>query len=113
MPFENRLTKIYESIVLPAVKSKKLRCERADDFTTNNAVLKDIIEGICRARFLIADVTKYNPNVMYELGIAHAIGKEVIMIYNRRSVGSKSRFPFDISHIRTIKYENTAPGGKN
>jgi nucleoside 2-deoxyribosyltransferase len=79
---------------------------------TNNAILKDIICGISKARFLIADITNYNSNVMYELGIAYALQKEVIMIYQKRRGGKPTKLPFDVSHIRTIQYENDAIGGQ-
>jgi predicted nucleotide-binding protein len=47
---------------------------------------------------------------MYELGIAHTVGKETIMIYQKNK--EEIKFPFDIAHIRRIEYENTATGGK-
>ena len=50
-----------------------------------------------------------NPNVMYELGMAHTLGKETILIYQR---GGDIQFPFDLAHIRRIEYVNDALGGK-
>lgn len=84
MPFDKNLTNIFDTIIKDTIESKGLRCERADDFMTNNAILSDIIDGICKARFLIADITGYNRNVMYELEIAHALQKEVIMVYQNQ-----------------------------
>jgi nucleoside 2-deoxyribosyltransferase len=110
MPFDKNLTNIFNTIIKDTIKSKGLRCERADDFMTNNAILSDIIGGIRKARFLIADITGYNRNVMYELGVAHALQKEVIMIYQNST--EKEKLPFDISHIRTIQYENDAIDGQ-
>jgi len=54
---------------------------------------------------IVADCTGKNPNVFYELGIAHTLGKPVIIITQ-----SARRYPFDIKHIRYIQYEYT-PGG--
>jgi hypothetical protein len=70
--------------------------------------MDDIWKSVCEARFIIADITDRNPNVMYELGIAHTVGKETILIH--QSSGT-TRFPFDISHIRIIDYQDTATGG--
>jgi hypothetical protein len=42
-------------------------CERADNLKTNNAIIRDIIENICRSRFLIADISDDNSNVVYEI----------------------------------------------
>ena len=112
MPFAEDLTNIYQNIIKPTVESKSvgLVCRRADDYKTNKAIIQDIWKAICEAQIIIADLTELNPNVMYELGIAHTVGKETILIYQRR--GNDIEFPFDLAHIRRIEYENTAAGGK-
>jgi len=110
MPFDEDLTRIYRSIIKPTVESLGLVCRRADDYKTNRAIIQDIWKAICEARIIIADLTNLNPNVMYELGVAHTVGKETILIYQRRD--KEIKFPFDIVHIRRIEYEDTATGGK-
>ena len=111
MPFAEDLTRIYTSIIKPAVEATGLVCRRADDFKTNKAIIQDIWKAICESRVVIADLTNLNPNVMYELGIAHTVGKETILIYQRG--GEKDlTFPFDLAHIRRIEYEDSATGGK-
>lgn len=111
MPFDDDLTLIYNTIVKPCVESDdfNLVCKRADDIKTNKAIIQDIFKATCEARIIIADMTRLNPNVMYELGIAHTLGKETILIYQREQV---IKFPFDLAHIRRIEYENNATGGK-
>lgn len=108
MPFEESLTQIYNGIVKPTVEAKNLVCRRGDDINSNNVIIHDIWKSICESHFVIADLSTRNPNVMYELGIAHTVGKETILIH--QSDGAPN-FPFDISHIRIINYENTAIGG--
>ena len=112
MPFAEDLTAIYQNIIKPTVESKSmgLVCRRADDYNTNRAIIQDIWKAICEAQIIIADLTELNPNVMYELGIAHTVGKETILIYQRR--GNDIKFPFDLAHIRRIEYEDTAAGGR-
>jgi nucleoside 2-deoxyribosyltransferase len=85
-----------------------LVCKRADEIKSNRAIMQDVWKSICEARIIIADLTELNPNVMYELGIAHTLGKETIIIYRK---DKNIKFPFDISHIRRIEYENTPVGG--
>lgn len=111
MPFADDLTSIYDEIVKPCVQSQEfnLVCKRADDIKTNKAIIQDIFKAICEARIVIADMTRLNPNVMYELGVAHTLGKETILIYQREQ---EIKFPFDLAHIRRIEYENSATGGK-
>jgi len=111
MPFAEDLTRVYTSIIKPAVEATGLVCRRADDFKTNKAIIQDIWKAICEARVVIADLTDVNPNVMYELGIAHTVGKETILIY-QRGRGKDPKFPFDLAHIRRIEYEDSATGGK-
>jgi hypothetical protein len=111
MPFTDELTDIYQTFVKPVVESPdfNLVCRRADDIKSNRAVIQDIWKSLCEARFVIADLTGFNANVLYELGIAHTLGKETILIYQR---GSDVKFPFDLTHIRRIEYENNAIGGR-
>jgi len=111
MPFEKDLTDIYNTFVKPTVESQEfvLVCRRADDVKSNRAVIQDIWKSICESRLVIADLSGLNSNVMYELGIAHTVGKETILIYQH---ADELRFPFDLAHIRRIEYVNNAIGGK-
>lgn len=109
MPFDPELTKVYNTIIKPTVEEVRLVCRRADDYKTNKAIMQDIWKAICEARVVIADLTDCNPNVMYELGIAHTVGKETIIVYQK---GRAKEFPFDLAHIRRIEYEDNAVGGK-
>ena len=111
MPFTDELTRIYATIIKPIVEEESfgLVCRRADDIKSNKAIIQDIWKSICEARLVIADLSGGNPNVTYELGIAHTIGKETILIYQR---GGERPIPFDLAHIRRIEYDNDALGGK-
>lgn len=110
MPFKNDLTNIYNSIVKPVIEGKNFVCRRADDYKTNRAIIQDIWEAICESRIVIADMTYLNPNVMYEIGIAHTVGKNTIIMYQPKM--QDLQFPFDLAHIRRIEYEITIDGGK-
>lgn len=107
MPFTDELDGVYQSIVKPAIEAEGFTVTRADDIRGNAAVMVDIWHSICRARFVVADLTARNPNVFYELGIAHTVGKDTIMIAQQE----EASIPFDISHIRRIRYRNDASGG--
>ena len=111
MPFTAELTEIYQAFVKPTIESPEfgLVCRRADDIKSNRAIIQDVWKSLCEARLVIADLSGLNPNVMYELGIAHTLGKETVLIYQR---GQEIKFPFDLSHIRRVEYDNNATGGK-
>lgn len=111
MPFQNDLTEIYNHFIKPTIEEPEfdLVCRRADDIRSNKAIIQDIWKSICEARLIIADMSRLNPNVMYELGIAHTLGKETVLIYQS---SQEMKFPFDLAHIRRIEYENSAVGGQ-
>lgn len=105
MPFADRFQPIYDDHIRPSVETAGLRCERADEIKGTNLITWDIWEKINRARFLIADLTDQNPNVFYELGLAHAISKDVILLTQ-----SMDFVPFDLKSLRCIIYEFTPRG---
>lgn len=101
MPFSPpRTTEIYEEYVkAPLMAQLGVECRRADDIYRSRAIMDDVWEAINGATFIIADLTDRNPNVFYELGLAHVLGKPVILIAER--LGD---VPFDLRGIRTIIY---------
>lgn len=111
MPFTDELTQIYKTFIKPTVELPEFNmvCKRADDIKSNRAIIQDIWKSLCEARFVIADMSGLNPNVMYELGIGHTLGKETILVYQKSE--EEIKFPFDLAHIRRIEYENSATGG--
>ncbi len=66
--------------------------------------MEQIWEQITKARVLLADLTGKNPNVFYELGLAHAKSKPVIFI-----ASNLEDIPFDLRHLRVIIYEQKNP----
>jgi len=111
MPFKEDLNDIYKTYILPTAKRRKLNVVRADDDYSNPVIMQKIWRSICKAQIVIADLTYLNPNVLYEVGIAHTLGKDTILIFQKRNKFHK-QFPFDLVHIQRIQYENTAMGAK-
>jgi hypothetical protein len=72
---------------------------RSDEEYTDDVIIQTVWEKINQAKFIIADCTGKNPNVFYELGIAHTLGKPVFMCSQ-----DANDFPFDIKHIRRYVY---------
>ena len=67
--------------------------------------MADVWAVVYQSRVVIADCTTRNPNVFYEIGMAHTVGKPVILITQ-----NEDDVPFDLRHIRYITYEYTPPG---
>ena len=102
MPFGDfeSVQEIYRNHVVKVVNACGLRCERADNIKDISGVMQSVWESIGRARIVIADLTRQNANVFYELGIAHTLGKPVIMI----TQSIKKYVPFDLLPRRIIEY---------
>jgi hypothetical protein len=105
MPFADELRPVYEDHIVQACKAANLSCQRADDFFKTGRIIDDVWSAIYQSNWIIADCTGRNPNVFYELGLAHTIGKRVILITQ-----NEEDIPFDIGHIRYLKYEYTPRG---
>jgi len=105
MPFAPNLRPVFEDSIKKVVSEAKLTVGRADDFFRAGAIVNDIWSAISAARVIVADCTGRNPNVFYEIGLAHAIGKETVLITQ-----SLKDIPFDLRHLRVIEYEFTPRG---
>ena len=95
---------VYKTII-DASKQCYMKCLRANDIWEESSIIQDIFNLIYRSQVVIVDFTGKNPNVMYELGIAHTLGKHVIPITQ-----SLEDIPFDIAHHRALKYLNNGEG---
>lgn len=98
MPFSTEFNSIY-SVIQDAISSTGFSCVRADDIWEHHTIIQDIVNIIAKSKVVICDCSRKNPNVFYEAGIAHAIGKEVILIAQ-----SEHDIPFDLRHLRYIHY---------
>ncbi len=105
MPFAPELKLIYDDHIVPVVNQLGRKASRGDDFFGTGAVMSEIWNAICASQIVIADCTGRNPNVFYEIGVAHTVGKPVILLTQ-----IVEDVPFDLRHIRFIKYELTRRG---
>lgn len=103
MPFGGEFDDFYQLYLKKVCTNMSLTCSRVDEIYSPTAIMHDIWSLIQNSSIVIADCTGKNPNVMYELGIAHTLGKEVILLTQ-----DIENIPFDLRHHRHIKYEYTA-----
>ncbi|MBF0378137.1 MAG: hypothetical protein HQK72_11730 [Desulfamplus sp.] len=104
-PFSESYTNIYNDNILKPIKTIGLQIQRADEIFGTMPVMEDIWNVLNECSIVIAEISGRNPNVMYEIGMAHTIGKKVILITQ-----NASDIPFDLRHHRCILYENTENG---
>lgn len=107
MPFAENYLEVYKEVYKPVCKANGLDCWRVDEISKPGSITRDIIEGLIEADIVIADLTSKNPNVFYELGIAHSVGNKTIM-----TAQSTDDIPFDIGNYRVIVYEQSITGSK-
>ncbi|MDE4276608.1 hypothetical protein PXK58_20035 [Phaeobacter gallaeciensis] len=104
MPFDGSFNLVYQD-VKTVLESKQYECKRADDMWEHDHIMSDIIELICTSSVVVCDLSTKNPNVFYEAGIAHTLGKQVILITQ-----SSDDVPFDLRPIRFLHYHNNGEG---
>lgn len=104
MPFKAEFHPVY-SALQASTAAAGLSCVRADDIWEHHTIIQDIVNIIAKARVVICDCSGKNPNVFYEAGIAHTLGKEVILIAQ-----SEEDIPFDLRHLRHIRYLSNREG---
>lgn len=99
MPFGPDYDPVFERLIKPSLSELGFSVSRADLSTNQQQILKDIVNSLADADLVIVDVTGLNGNVMYELGLAHAMGRRTVMI--TRDIGE---LPFDLRSYRATEY---------
>lgn len=105
MPFAPPIGDYYSKIYEPAIRKAGLVPVRADtEIFGTGKIVEQVWRGISNAKVLVAELTGRNPNVFYELGLAHASGKAVVLVSS-----NQNDVPFDLQHIRVIYYDVNDP----
>jgi hypothetical protein len=106
MPFGPDWADEIHSVVRESCESQGIIATRGDDLFRPTDILDDIWTGLVGADLVIADITGRNPNVMYELGMAHTVAKPVLILSQ-----SADDIPFDLTTRRVLVYGRDAEGG--
>jgi hypothetical protein len=104
MPFGEWFDHYYETIYIPAIEAVGLKPRRADDLYRPSSIVNDIWALTQKAKVILADLSGKNPNVFYELGLAHAVTKPAILVTE-----SIEDIPFDLRALRVIVYDKNEP----
>lgn len=105
MPFTSERRALYEDHIAAPIRRLGLTVARADEYLTNRTIMSDVWAGICGCGVIVADCTRQNPNVFYEIGVAHTIGKPVVLITE-----NANDVPTDLRHIKYINFDFTPRG---
>lgn len=104
MPFDASFRGVHQAIVA-AAGVNGMTCQRVDDIWVHSTIIQDVFSLLFRSFIVVCDFTGKNPNVFYEAGIAHALGKHVIPITQ-----NAEDIPFDLRHHRYLHYLNNGEG---
>jgi hypothetical protein len=99
MPFDTGMEGFYRDHIRGLGDELGITIRRADDTVSDKPFMLKVWNGICSARLVLADCTQNNPNVFYEIGIAHTVGKKVVLITR-----SENDIPADVKHFDYIPY---------
>ncbi len=99
MPFAPEFDAIYEKLIVGALAQAGFEAFRADNIKSQSNIMRDIIGAIASSDLVLADLTSSNPNVYYELGIAHGLQRPVVLLTQEIS-----ELPFDLKSYRVIGY---------
>lgn len=92
----------YKKIIQPAVIACKYTCIRADEICESGMIDRSMYALLYKAELVIADISTYNPNAIYELGIRHTFKPYSTIVIKE----DESKIPFDVNHIRTLNYKH-------
>lgn len=104
MPFSDPFDVYYDRLYRPAIEDAGLQPVRADDLFRPSVIVSDLWNMVQEANVLLAELTTKNANVFYELGLAHAIGKPVILVSE-----TMNDVPFDLQQLRVLMYNKDDP----
>lgn len=99
MPFDASFDDTYGLGIRPACEAAGAYCERVDEQIFHESILQRIYNQISKADVIVADLTGRSPNVFYETGYAHALGKQVVLLTQ-----NADDIPFDLKHYPHIIY---------
>jgi len=96
------LDKTYKNIIQPAVESSGYQCVRADEIQDAGLIDKSMYALLMQAELVVADISTFNPNAIYELGIRHAVRPYSTIVIKEE----EGKIPFDLDHTRIFHYKH-------
>lgn len=101
MPFSADFDDTYYFGIHQAIHELGLTCTRVDEVMFTGSILDQIFHQLRSSRVIVAELTKPSPNVYYELGIAHAMQRPVVLL-----TGDVGQVPFDLKVVNHLVYKN-------
>lgn len=94
--------RVYTHLIKTACDHAGFKPIRADEVTSSNFIVLDILKRIVECDIAICDLSGRNPNVMYELGLRQAFNKKTVLIKDDKTIS-----PFDVQAFRYCEYDSS------
>lgn len=107
MPFADPYTLLYQDVFRPAIEAAGLKCLRADEVNLPTRIMDDIRKAVAQAAWVLGDLSGKSPNVLYEVGMAHAMEKHVVLLTQ-----CLADIPEPLQDNRMIVYESSLGGAR-
>lgn len=100
MPYNDKCNSTYAHLS-DALRKHDYTPIRVDFIPSSQTIMHNVLEELTTSNYVIVDISGENPNVFYELGIAHVFKdvRNVILIKDK-----DTKAPTDITHIRYTEY---------
>lgn len=105
MPFAPAFSTTFFDLIAPAARQCGYVVVRTDQEESLRHIDERIRDGIRNARLIVGDISGHNPNVMYEIGLAHSLGKPSLLLQN-----DTLEVPFDLRNIEVLRYDLAQAG---
>lgn len=107
MPFQSVFDEFYQNHVKKILEGhgfNPLRIDQVGFGDPNRPIMDRVKEEIFCSEWVLADVTGANPNVLYEIGLAHSIGRPTLLICAGEGKSGEHTSLFDIGQMRHLFY---------
>jgi hypothetical protein len=105
MPFSDEFVPLYDFVIAPVVVTMGDHPIRVDYIGMTGDVGQQIQEGLRRCDCVIAVLDGFRPNVLYEIGFAHACGKPTVLFKRAGALNDEPSLPFNLSTHQVLQYE--------
>jgi hypothetical protein len=102
MPYGKNWSRRVQDSIAKSARAARYTCSIARDIASTGGIMQQVWEAVRKADAVVADLTDNNSNVLYETGVAHALGKEVVLITQDVNI-----LPFDLRALRCIQYQES------
>ena len=109
IPMSQNFSKVREQIIRYLQDNDYAPLLIEEQLSHGSSIIDEITNSITESDFIIADISGTNPNVMYELGLAHGLKKQVLLLRNKKSdfnsisnLNQYLQFTYDISNLDSL-----------